>query len=146
MGKREVWDEMIETDKILGMIRQKGVGYFSVSSEGKSKIEVGIYLEQLMEEKGVTRKEMVRKLNLDESYGRKLFGGQRIPTRKILLQCAFLLKLNLKDTQRLLEIGCKPRLYPRVRRDAALIHGIEKNMTLEEVNIFLEEIGEETLV
>lgn len=146
MGKREVWDEMIETDKILGMIRQKGTDYFSVSNEGRSRIEVGIYLEQLMEERGITRKEMVRRLNLDESYGRKLFGGQRVPTRKILLQCAFLLKLDLKDTQRLLEIGCKPRLYPRVRRDAALIHGIEKKMTLEEINTFLEEIGEETLV
>lgn len=146
MGKREVWDEMIETDKILGMIRQKGTDYFSVSNDGRSRIEVGIYLEQLMEERGITRKEIVRRLNLDESYGRKLFGGQRVPTRKILLQCAFLLKLDLKDTQRLLEIGCKPRLYPRVRRDAALIHGIEKKMTLEEINTFLEEIGEETLV
>ena len=68
MEKREVWDEMIETDKILGMIRQKGAEYFSVSGEGKAKIEVGIYLEQLMEEKGITRKEMVRRLNLDESY------------------------------------------------------------------------------
>lgn len=146
MDRKEVWDDMIETDKILGMIRQKGSDFFSVSNEGKSRIEVGIYLEQLMDERGITRKEMVRRLNLDESYGRKLFGGQRIPTRKILLQCAFLLKLNLKDTQRLLEIGCKPRLYPRIRRDAAIIHGIERNMSLEEMNTFLEQIGEETLV
>ena len=51
------------------------------------------------------KKDIVRKLNLEESYARKLFGGQRIPTRKILLQCAFLLSLDLSDTQRLLDIG-----------------------------------------
>lgn len=144
MNKREVWDEMIETDEIMGMIKQEGAGYFS--KEGKYKIDVGIYLEQLMEERGITRKTMVHRLNLEESYGRKLFGGQRIPTRKILLQCAFILSLDLKETQRLLEIGQKTRLYPRVRYDAAIIHGIEKKMTLDQINTFLEEIGEAPLL
>lgn len=144
MSGKEVWDEMIETDEILGMIKKDGVDYFH--KEGKQKINIGIYLESLMEERGITRKEMVRKLNLEESYGRKVFGGQRIPTRKMLLQSAFILALDLKETQRLLEIGQKTRLYPRIRYDAALIHGIEKKMSLEEVNAFLEEVGEEPLV
>ena len=43
-------------------------------------------------------------------------------------------------------MGQKTRLYPRIRYDAALIHGIEKKMSLEEVNAFLEEIGEEPLL
>lgn len=144
MSGKEVWDEMIETDEILGMIKRDGEDYFY--KEGKQRINVGIYLESLMEERGITRKEMVRKLNLEESYGRKVFGGQRIPTRKMLLQSAFILSLDLKETQRLLEIGQKTRLYPRIRYDAALIHGIEKKMSLEEVNAFLEEIGEEPLL
>ena len=144
MSGKEVWDEMIETDEILGMIKKDGEDYFY--KEGKQRINVGIYLESLMEERGITRKEMVRKLNLEESYGRKVFGGQRIPTRKMLLQSAFILSLDLKETQRLLEIGQKTRLYPRIRYDAALIHGIEKKMSLEEVNTFLEEIGEEPLL
>ena len=144
MSGKEVWDEMIETDEILGMIKKDGEDYFH--KEGKQKINVGIYLESLMEERGITRKEMVRKLNMEESYGRKVFGGQRIPTRKMLLQSAFILSLDLKETQRLLEIGQKTRLYPRIRYDAALIHGIEKKMSLEEVNAFLEEIGEEPLL
>ena len=108
--------------------------------------EVGLYLEHIIEERGMKKKDIVRKLNLEESYARKLFGGQRIPTRKILLQCAFLLSLDLSDTQRLLDIGQKPRLYPRVRYDAAIIYGLEEKMTLEEMNSFLDEIGEEILL
>lgn len=135
---------MIDTDEIMGMIRKEGADYFS--GDHKTEIPIGIYLEKLMEEKGISRKELAMRLNLDESYCRKIFGGQRKPTRKILLQCIFLCSLNLEDAQKLLEIGQKPRLYPRVRYDAAIIHGIEKKMTLEQMNVFLTEIHEQPLV
>ena len=144
MAKRKVWGEMLDTDEILGMIKKEGSEYFA--KDRKTKVDVGIYLEQLIEKHGFTKKDFVRKLNLEESYGRKIFGGQRVPTRKILLQCAFLLSLDLEETQRLLEIGQKSRLYPRVRFDAAIIHGIEKKLNLEEINAFLEEIGEDSLL
>ena len=135
---------MKETDEILGLIKEEGAAYFTKDRGGK--VEVGLYLEKLIEEHGMKKKEVVRKLNLEESYARKLFGGQRIPTRKILLQCAFLLSLNLADTQRLLDIGQKPRLYPRIRYDAAIIYGLEEKMSLEEMNAFLEEIHEDVLL
>ena len=135
---------MKETEEILGLIKEEGAAYFTKDRGGK--VEVGLYLEKLIEEHGMKKKEVVRKLNLEESYARKLFGGQRIPTRKILLQCAFLLSLNLADTQRLLDIGQKPRLYPRIRYDAAIIYGLEEKMTLEEMNAFLEEIHEDVLL
>lgn len=143
-GKKKSWDDMIETDEIIEMIKKDGSEYFA--RERKCKIDIGIYLEKLIEERGFTRKDIILKLNLDESYGRKLFGGQRMPTRKILLQCAFLLSLDLEEPQRLLEIGQKPRLYPRIRYDAAIIYGLDKKMSLEEINAFLEEIGEEPIM
>lgn len=98
---------MKETEEIMGMIKEEGAAYFA--RERGNKVEVGLYLEHIIEERGMKKKDIVRKLNLEESYARKLFGGQRIPTRKILLQCAFLLSLDLSDTQRLLDIGQKPK-------------------------------------
>lgn len=142
--KKEELDAMIETEQIVKMIKEQGAEYFA--KEKKQKVKVGLYLEYLMEQKNITRKEMISKLNLEESYGRKLFGGQRTPTRKILIQSAFILGLNMEETQRILEIGQRPRLYPRVRYDAAIIYGLEKKMTLDEMNSFLEEIGEKPLL
>ena len=78
---------MKETEEIMGMIKEEGAAYFA--RERGNKVEVGLYLEHIIEERGMKKKDIVRKLNLEESYARKLFGGQRIPTRKILLQCAF---------------------------------------------------------
>ena len=118
---------MKETEEIMGMIKEEGAAYFA--RERGNKVEVGLYLEHIIEERGMKKKDIVR-----------------IPTRKILLQCAFLLSLDLSDTQRLLDIGQKPRLYPRVRYDAAIIYGLEEKMTLEEMNSFLDEIGEEVLL
>ena len=69
---------MKETDEIMGMIKEEGAAYFA--RERGNKVEVGLYLEHLIEERGMKKKDIVRKLNLEESYARKLFGGQRIPT------------------------------------------------------------------
>ena len=121
---------MKETEEIMGMIKEEGAAYFA--RERGNKVEVGLYLEHIIEERGMKKKDIVRKLNLEESYARKLFGGQRIPTRKILLQCAFLLSLDLSDTQRLLDIGQKPRLYPRVRCSNYLWTGREDDTRRDE--------------
>lgn len=142
--KKEEWDTMIDTEQLVKMIKEQGVEYFT--KDKKQKVKVGLYLEYLMEQRHITRKEMISKLNVDESYGRKLFGGQRTPTRKILIQSAFILGLNLEETQRILEIGQKARLYPRIRYDAAIIYGLEKKLTLDKMNSFLEEIGETALL
>ena len=72
---------MKETEEIMGMIKEEGAAYFA--RERGNKVEVGLYLEHIIEERGMKKKDIVRKLNLEESYARKLFGGQRIPTRKI---------------------------------------------------------------
>ena len=57
---------MKETDEIMGMIKEEGAAYFA--RERGNKVEVGLYLEHLIEERGMKKKDIVRKLNLEESY------------------------------------------------------------------------------
>ena len=63
---------MKETEEIMGMIKEEGAAYFA--RERGNKVEVGLYLEHIIEERGMKKKDIVRKLNLEESYARKLFG------------------------------------------------------------------------
>ena len=100
MNRKEVLEEMKETEEIMGMIKEEGAAYFA--RERGNKVEVGLYLEHIIEERGMKKKDIVRKLNLEESYARKLF--------------------------------------------AAIIYGLEEKITLEEMNSFLDEIGEEILL
>ena len=78
---------MKETEEIMGMIKEEGAAYFA--RERGNKVEVGLYLEHIIEERGMKKKDIVRKLNLEESYARKLFGGQRIPQGKYYCSVRF---------------------------------------------------------
>ena len=60
---------MKETEEIMGMIKEEGAAYFA--RERGNKVEVGLYLEHIIEERGMKKKDIVRKLNLEESYARK---------------------------------------------------------------------------
>ena len=46
---------MKETDEILGLIKEEGAAYFTKDRGGK--VEVGLYLEKLIEEHGMKKKE-----------------------------------------------------------------------------------------
>ncbi|MDD7177558.1 MAG: hypothetical protein SPG09_02815 [Lachnospiraceae bacterium] len=56
------------------------------------------------------------------------------------------MNLTLAETQELLMMGQKGALYPKVRRDAAIICCLEQRLSLDETDEFLKSISEKTLV
>ena len=56
-----------------------------------------------------------------------------------------MLRLSLKETQRLLAVGGCGALYPRVRRDAAVIFALNQHMTLLETEELLSSLPERSL-
>ena len=48
---------MKETEEIMGMIKEEGAAYFA--RERGNKVEVGLYLEHIIEERGMKKKEPV---------------------------------------------------------------------------------------
>ena len=83
--------------------------------------------------------------DVSKSYGYQILRGERIPGRDILLRTALSLHLPLNETQRLLTIGECGALYPRVRRDAAIIFALNQNMTLLETEELLNSLPERSL-
>lgn len=104
------------------------------------------YLQELLLERGLERKDVVRAAHLDTTYGYQLFTGQRKhPSRDKVLQIAFALKLNLRETDRALQAAGVSKLYCKDRRDAILIYCLNKQTTLDEANEALFELGEPSL-
>lgn len=60
----------------------------------------------------------------------------------MLLQTAILFHLDYAKTQRLLKIGKREVLYPRVRKDALTIFALENNLSLQEYQVLLESYEE----
>ena len=102
-------------------------------------------LARAMKYKKVTAPELVKRTGLSKSYVYQMLDGTRLPGRDVLLRIAFELNLGLQEIQRLLTCAGRGRLYPKVRRDAAIIACINKRMTTEQTEEFLKGIGEERL-
>ena len=65
---------------------------------------LGEYLEELLEQKGLKRSQVVHMANLNETFGYQIFTGQRNPSRNKVLQIAFAMALSLRETNRALAI------------------------------------------
>ena len=59
-------------------------------------------------------------------YIYQIFDGKRSAGRDVMLRIAFGMQLSVEDTQRLLTLSGNSSLYPKIRRDAALIYALDK--------------------
>lgn len=132
------------TEDLLKQIRELNIDEFK-KEDNFDKIGIGDYLSNLLTSHDLQPKDIIINLNMDRSYTYQILGGRRNPTRNFLLRIAIFLKLPLEEAQRMLSIAQRAQLYPRNRFDAAIIFALEHEMTLEETNALLEEIGEELL-
>jgi hypothetical protein len=72
-------------------------------------------------EKRLIPEQVILHSGIERTYGHQLFNGTRKPSREKVLQLAFGLQLDLEETQKLLQIARKNALYPKIKRDAAII-------------------------
>ena len=96
---------------------------------------VADYLEVLLNEK-----------HLDKNYAYQIFNGNKLnPSRNKMLMLAFGMELSLNETRKLLKVCCLPDLYVRSPRDSIIIFGLNKKMSLIDVNESLSDFSFEIL-
>lgn len=103
------------------------------------------YLVLLLEHHQMTKQDVIRAANLERSNGYQIFSGYRTPRRNALIRIALGMHLTLDETQYLLKLALRGELYPRNRRDAALIYCIQHKLNLIDTELMLEQLGEEML-
>lgn len=81
--------------------------------------------------------EVIRRAQIERTYGYQIFNGTRRPSRDKLIQLAFGFGLSLEQTQDLLKRSGKSVLYSRIRRDAACIFGISHRLSVQEMQELL---------
>lgn len=103
------------------------------------------YLQQLLDEKGLVRSEVIRNAGLNETFGYQIFTGSRNASRDKLLQLVFAMKCTLKEANRLLQAGGASQLYCKNRRDAIIIFCLDHGASLLRTNEELYRFGEATI-
>jgi len=113
-----------------------------LSGEEFSLPELSEYLQGLLRRRKIPVKDIIRRCNLDRSYGYQLFNGTRRPTRDVLMVLALELGLKDREAQRLFQVAGRAPLYARCRRDAAVLYGLTHQLSSSEVHDLLLELGE----
>ena len=104
------------------------------------------YLFDLLDQKGLTRAEVVRASAVNSTFVYQIFKGERKVGRDNAIKLAFGSQCTLREAQRLLRHAGVSELWCKTRRDAIIIYCIEHGYTLAECDDELYRLGEETLV
>ena len=95
------------------------------------------HLDALCRDKRMMRSDVVRRAGIDRSFGFQIFQGVKNPSRDKVIQLAVGFGLGYEETQNLIKIAQKSALYPRIRRDAAIIYCLNKHLSFTDVQAVL---------
>ncbi|MGB4659138.1 MAG: helix-turn-helix transcriptional regulator [Mobilitalea sp.] len=143
-GKRK----SLETEELLHILNDsKHIDEFFQNHEDEMlDIDLQTYLYKLIEKAGLSISQVSEKACISKSLAYQIFNGQRIPNRNLIIRMAFIMKLSIEDTQRLLKIAKRGELYPRIQRDAAIIFCIQHKYSMIDTNEMLDNLGEALLL
>jgi hypothetical protein len=136
---------MLETtSKLFNRLRNRESGEAFINQMQTAPTCARVLREILANAK-ISAPEWITSVDISKSYGYQVLRGERTPGRDIILRTALVLQLSLKETQRLLAVGDCGALYPKVRRDAAVIFALNQKMTLWEAEELLSSLPERSL-
>lgn len=99
-------------------------------------------MNKVLEEKKLTKAEVVKKSGVEKSYVYYIFSGEKEnPSRSKLIAVCMAMEMELEEVQKLLKSTGFSRLYPKILMDSIIIYGINNHMTVMEVNEYLYELG-----
>ena len=104
--------------------------------------------EQLMrffDEKNVSKAAVSRNGGMSEVYLYQVLSGRRNPSRDRLICICLGLRTTMEETQELLKHAGYAQLYPKMKRDAIISHGLIHRTDLNEINDKLFAENEKTL-
>lgn len=98
------------------------------------------YILQLCRSSGQVPEQVIRRAAIDRTYGHQLFNGTRRPSRDKVVQLAFGFGLDVDGAQQLLRLAGKSALYPRIKRDAAILYCLNEHKDIIETQDILQKL------
>lgn len=92
------------------------------------------FLCSKLEEKSLSKNDVIKKSDINEIYGYQIFSGKRTPSRNKLISICIGAEFNLSETNEILKIGGFSPLFPKIKRDSIIIFGIQNHYTILKIN------------
>ncbi len=132
----------ITTSALLGkLVKSPDLEKFMECNAGEMEIpSFHTYITKICKTNGQVPGQVIKRAAIERTYGYQLFNGTRKPSRDKVIQLAFGLNLDLDGTQKLLQIAQKSPLYPKIKRDAAILYCIDNQKDVFETQSVLESL------
>lgn len=138
-------------EKSTGDLRQELMdqpdldAYIHENSRSFDERTFSALLAALYDKKDISKAALTRRAGISEVYLHQVFSGRRNPSRDRLLCICLGLGATLEETQNLLKHAGYAQLYPRLKRDAIISHGLIHQTPMSEINDKLFAENEKTL-
>lgn len=96
------------------------------------------YITELCRARDEKPGSIIKRADIESSYGHRIFSGERNPSRDTILQLAFGFQMDVEEAQQLLKIGQSAMLHPKVKRDAIIAFCLFHKMSLIDTQLALE--------
>jgi len=124
------------------MLQSTDLREFFQTHAGEMEIPpLHIHLSNICVSTGQVPEQVIKKAGIERTYGHQLFNGTRNPSRDKAIQLAFGLGLDPDGAQKLLQIARKNALYPRIKRDAAILYCFENRKSFPDAQCLLDSLG-----
>ena len=125
----ELWAKLFEAPTVNK--------YLSENDNSIIRISFAEYITNLCNSKGEKAEKIIKRSDIDTSFGHRLFSGKRNPSRDTVLQLAFGFCMSVDEAQQLLKISNHTLLHPKVKRDAVIAFFMHNHKTLDDLQIAL---------
>lgn len=95
---------------------------------------LSVVLNKLLRVHHVSRSEVIRRAQINETFGYQIFVGSRNPTRNKIIALAFGLGASLKETQEILYAGGVSMLSRSNKRDLIVGYGLYSKYSISQMN------------
>ena len=135
------------TDELFSELKNdEDIKNFMEQNKNEFLIPPHEYLNNLLEQKKLSKHEVIKASNIERIYAYHIFSGLKKPSRTKLLAISRAMNLDLEETQYLLRYMGHGLLYPRNPWDSIIIVAIGKNLSVNKTNEILEKFGEHQLL
>ena len=135
-------EKRVSTDELLKLLfKERSLEQFLQRNESAYlNPSFSEYLSAWCKEHQKVPEQLIRRANLDKSFGHQLFSGKRRPSRDTVIQLAFAMGADVAQTQEMLKIARKSLLYPRIKRDTVIMYCLHNRVSLIDTEIILSDL------
>lgn len=99
--------------------------------------DIHIIINKHIVESGLSHADIIRRLNVERSYGYQLLNGSRVPTRVHIIKLGLMFGLEPEEMQKFLKEAGKEMLYVRNLTDAKIVYAIEHDFDYDKACEFI---------